>query len=250
MKRLLLDIETAPNLVHVWGLFKQNVAINQIQASGYVLCWAAKWYGEEEVMFDSVHQSKPKKMLAGIHKLLAEADCVVHYNGTKFDIPTLNKEFVLQGLSPPAPYKQVDLLKTARAQFRFTSNKLDYVAQVLGLGKKVKHIGHELWVRCMAGDAEAWKMMEEYNRQDVVLLEKVYDRLLPWIKGHPNHGVYEEAGLPVCPNCGHDELIRRGYARTLTASYARYQCKHCGSWSREPTAEKHEGILLRPATAE
>lgn len=248
MKILLLDIETAPNLVHVWGLFQQNVAINQIQASGYVLCWAAKWYGQDEVLFDSVHQSKPKKMLKGIYKLLDQADVVVHYNGTKFDIPTLNKEFVLQEMTPPAPYKQVDLLRTARGQFRFTSNKLDYVAQVLGLGKKFKHAGHELWVKCMAGDSESWATMEAYNRQDVVLLEKVYDRLMPWIKSHPNHGVHDEPGIPVCPNCGHHHLQRRGVARTVSNIYARYQCMKCGTWSREPHSElqkEDRGIIMR-----
>lgn len=251
MKILLLDIETAPNLVHVWGLFQQNVAINQIQASGYVLCWAAKWYGHDEVLFDSVHQSKPKKMLKGIYKLLDQADVVVHYNGTKFDIPTLNKEFVLQEMTPPAPYKQVDLLRTARGQFRFTSNKLDYVAQVLGLGKKFKHAGHELWVKCMAGDPESWATMEAYNRQDVVLLEKVYDRLMPWIKSHPNHGVHDEPGIPVCPNCGHHHLQRRGVARTVSNIYARYQCMKCGTWSREPHSElqkEDRGIIMRATT--
>jgi DNA polymerase elongation subunit (family B) len=248
MKVLLLDIETAPNLVHVWGLYEQNVAINQIQASGYVLCWAAKWYGDKDVMFDSVHHSKPKRMVSRIHKLLDEADVAVHYNGTKFDIPTLNKEFVLHGLTPPAPYKQVDLLRTARGQFRFPSNKLDYISQALGLGKKHEHKGHELWVQCMAGNVEAWKTMEAYNRQDVVLLEKVYDRLRPWIRSHPNHSTHDEPGIPVCPSCGHHHLQRRGVARTVANIYARYQCMNCGGWSREPFTElqkEDRGIIMR-----
>lgn len=237
MKILLLDIETAPNLVHVWGLWQQNVAINQIQASGYVLCWAAKWYGNKEVMFDSVKQSSHKKMLKRIHKLVDEADVVIHYNGTKFDMPTLNKEFIGHGMCPPSPYKQVDLLKTVRAQFRFPSNKLDYIAQALGLGKKTKHAGHELWVKCMAGDDDAWVEMEKYNRNDVVLLESVYDRVRPWIKSHPNHGLYDEPGMPVCTNCGSGDLQRRGYARTTVNKYARYQCKDCGSWLRDAISE-------------
>ncbi len=109
MKILLLDIETSPNTAHVWGLWQQNVSINQLMESSYVLCYAAKWLDNEEVLFDSVHQSKPKKMLKGIHGLLNEADAVVHYNGTKFDIPTLNKEFLLHSYNPPSPYKQIDL---------------------------------------------------------------------------------------------------------------------------------------------
>ncbi|MCI0528756.1 MAG: hypothetical protein L0Y56_15060, partial [Nitrospira sp.] len=51
---LLLDIETAPNVAHVWGLWNQHVRINQLMASGYVMCWAAKWLGEEHIHFSSV----------------------------------------------------------------------------------------------------------------------------------------------------------------------------------------------------
>ena len=157
MRILLLDIESSPNTAHVWGLWQQNVSLNQLMESSYVLCYAAKWLGEKEMFFDSVHQSKPKKMLKGIHGLLNDADAVIHYNGSKFDIPTLNKEFLLHSFNPPSPYKQIDLLRTVRSNFRFPSNKLDYVAQRLGLGKKQEHEGHELWVKCMNGDKDAWK---------------------------------------------------------------------------------------------
>lgn len=232
MKILLLDIETAPNLVHVWGLWQQNVGLPQIIDSGYVLCWAAKWLGEEEVFFSSTYHDGPKQMLKNIHNLLDAADAVVHYNGQKFDIPTLNKEFLLYNLKPPAPYKQIDLLKTARQQFKFPSNKLDYIAQALDLGKKVKHIGHELWIQCMANNEDAWKMMEEYNVGDVVLLEKVYYKLLPWIKGHANYSIYNSSAL-VCPNCGGIHYQRRGYSYTSTCKYQRYQCTDCGTWFRD-----------------
>ena len=228
MKILLLDIETSPNTAHVWGLFKQNVSINQIMESSYVMCWAAKWYGDDTVYFDSIMKSKHKSMIAKIHKLIDEADAVLHYNGSKFDIPTLNKEFLLHDLTPPAPYKQIDLLRVSKNQFRFPSNKLDYVAQQLGLGKKTSHTGHELWIQCMAKDKEAWALMEEYNKNDVILLEKVYDKFKPWIRNHPNHGVYE--GGVCCPKCSGINYQRRGWAYTISYKYPRYQCTDCGGW--------------------
>lgn len=230
MKILLLDIETAPNRVYSWGLFDQNIGMNQIIGSGYVLCWAAKWYGEKEMKFASVNQGKPKQMLGQIHKLLDEADVVVHYNGIKFDIPTLNKEFIKHGFKPPSPYKQVDLLKVCRYAFRFESNKLDYVSQALAIGAKVKHEGFELWVKCMEGDQAAWKRMERYNRGDVRLLETLYKRLLPWIDRHPSHGAHQDA--PLCPKCGSDHMNRRGYVVTRVMKYAQYQCQNCGGWAR------------------
>ena len=236
MKILHLDIESSPNTAHVWGLWQQNVSINQLMESSYVLCYAAKWQGEEDIHFDSVHQSKPKSMLKGIHVLLDQADAVVHYNGTKFDIPTLNKEFLLHGYNPPSPYKQVDLLRVVRSNFRFPSNKLDYVAQRLGLGKKHDHEGHELWVKCMNGDKDAWKRMEAYNIQDVVLLESLYDKLLPWIKTHPNHNLYTDD--VVCPTCSGHRLQKRGTAISSVGTYQRYQCKDCGSWSQSTKSVK------------
>lgn len=235
MRILLLDIETAPNLVHVWGLWQQNVGLPQIIDAGYVMCWAAKWLGDSDVMFDSMVKSGPKRMLRRVHKLLSDADAVIHYNGTKFDIPTLNKEFLLYGLNPPAPYKQIDLLRTARQQFKFPSNKLDYVAQALGVKRKVKHRGHELWIKCMERDADAWEEMEVYNKGDIHTLEEVYEKLKPWIKGHANHSVH--TGSLVCPNCGSNHFQRRGYHLTTAGKYPRYSCNKCAHWFRGNSTE-------------
>lgn len=230
MKILLLDIETAPNLAYVWGLWQQNVGINQIEAAGYTLCWAAKWLDDDTMHFDSVNQSKPKKMLHRIHKMISEADAVITYNGIKFDMPTLNKEFLLHGMHPPAPYKNIDLIQTCKRVFRFPSNKLDYIAQALGIGNKVRHEGHELWTLCMAGDKDAWVRMQEYNEQDVKLLEELYKRLLPWLDKHPNRATREEGQC--CPNCASTNYQSRGSYITTTQKYRRYQCNECGTWFR------------------
>lgn len=183
MKVLFLDIETAPNTAHVWGLFDQQISVNQIMESSYTLCWAAKWRGKgHPVMFESVQKQQPRHMLGKMHTLLEEADMVVHYHGTKFDMPTLNKEFLIYGFTPPASVKELDLLRIVKKHFKFPSNKLGYVTERLKLGKKVDHEGHDLWVKCMANDAKAWAQMERYNKGDVVLLEKLYEKILPWIK--------------------------------------------------------------------
>jgi DNA polymerase elongation subunit (family B) len=198
------------------------------------MCYSAKWLGEEDVYFDSVHRNDAKKMLEGVHAMLCEADAVVHYNGSKFDIPTLNKEFLVHKMPPPPPIKQIDLLRTVKSQFRFPSNKLDYVAQRLGLGKKKEHEGHILWVKCMNGDKKAWKTMEEYNIQDVILLEKLYNRLTPWIKTPLNKTIMmkDRDGF-VCPTCSKPSLLSKGFRYTTTGAYQRYQCKACGAHSTD-----------------
>lgn len=237
MKTLLLDIETAPHRVYAWGLWDQNIALNQIEEPGYTLCWAAKWYKDPEIGFSSVFDDGRKLMLQLIWKMLDEADAVIHYNGTKFDIPTLNQEFLSEGLGKPSPYKQIDLLRTARKQFRLPSNKLDYVSKYLGLEGKHHHKGMELWRGCMQGSERAWDTMRKYNIQDVRLLESVYDRMLPWIDGHPNVALYGGLAVPVCTKCGSRHLHRRGLAYTQTMIYQRFQCQDCGSWMRTRTNE-------------
>lgn len=236
MKLLHIDIETAPNTAHVWGLFKQTVSIKQIMESGYTMCFAAKWHGEKKVTFKSQHDAD---MLDVLWEMLDEADAVVHYNGTKFDIPTINKDFLLAGYNPPSPYQQIDLFRVVRGKFKFPSNKLDYVADRLGLGKKHAHEGHELWVKCMNDDKAAWGRMKKYNIQDVKLLELLYDRVLPWIDRHPNRALYSEGGQ-VCPNCGGSHVTKQGLAKTKTMAYQQYQCQDCGTWSRSRLSDKEE----------
>ena len=230
MRVLLLDIETAPNIAYVWGLFEQNIAHDQVVEASYVLCWAAKWLGEDKMFFASRQRASAKKMLKGVHALLDDADVVIHYYGSKFDIPTLNKEFVIHGFLPPSPYRQIDLKKIVAQVVRFESNKLDYVARVLGIGTKVKHRGFQLWVKCMNGDPTAWAEMEEYNRHDVTLLEPLYRITLPWIPRHPNRSVHD--GTACCPKCGSGHFQKRGVSVARSRQYARYQCQNCGGWFR------------------
>lgn len=240
MKILILDIEIAPTIVTVWNLFNQNIALNQILGNSYVLGWAAKWYGEEEITYSSLRMTSSKRMLKEIYKMVNQADVIVGYNLDSFDMKILNKEFALLGLNPPSSYRTVDLLKTVRKRFKFTSNKLDFVVQQFKLGSKKKHQGHELWLSCMNKSAsdynEAWDVMEEYNCQDVNLTEKLYDKLMGWIPNHPNHSAFRNGH--VCPNCGGTHLQKRGLALTTSLTYQRYQCNDCGSWSRSKIAIK------------
>lgn len=197
------------------------------------LCFAAKWLGEDEVYFASLQTHSKKKMLKLAHKLLDEADAVVHYNGVRHDIPHLNRGFIELGLTPPSPFKQIDLLTTAKRQFKFPSNKLEYVAKALGVGEKMKNSGFELWTRCMKDDPEAWKEMKQYNIQDVLVLEAVYNKLLPWIKNHTNHSLFTDGTEHVCPNCGGKHLQKRGFYYTLSSVFQRYKCTICGHWSKD-----------------
>lgn len=255
-KILVFDIETAPMTGKFWGQWKQNIALNQIDIDWYVLSWAAKWLGKDEVLSDSLFEYEDYRpfeeedynILTTIWELLDEADIVVAHNGRQFDVKKLNARFLKYGMKPPSPFKIVDTLEVVKKNFRLTSNKLDYVAKYLKVGGKLSHEGMELWNKCVRGEEKAWEKMVEYNRRDVVILERVYNKLLPWISNHPNLGLYTSTETPVCPKCGGHHLHFRGYYYTNVSKFHRFQCQSCGGWGRQRVnavpKKKRKGLVM------
>jgi DNA polymerase elongation subunit (family B) len=228
---LTIDIETFPHQVYTWGLFDQNVALNQIVEPGRVACFAAKWLGEPKIIFKSEFHDGREAMLAAAHDLYDEADVVVTYNGKSFDNKHLFREMVLAGMGPPSPHHDIDLLAAVRSRFRMASNKLQHVAQQLGIGGKADTGGFDLWVQCMAGDSKAWAKMRRYNKQDVVLTEQLYERIKAWVPRHPNFALYGDDEI-ACPKCQSTDLQMRGSRVTGAGTYQRYFCNSCGAWAR------------------
>lgn len=230
MKILFLDIETSPNVVYTWNFFKANIGVDQVIQPGEVLCFSAKWFGDEDTQFFHGRQDR-FEMIKAAWSLLDEADVVIHYWGSEFDIPWLNREFLENGLKPPRPFKQIDLKKVVAKNFYYPSKKLQFFSTQLGLAGKVEHEGFPLWVKCLQGDDDAWERMELYNRQDTVLLEEVYEIVLPWIQNHPHRHLYGDHGA--CPACGHHYLTNAGYAYTKVSRYPQYRCDNCGTLFRD-----------------
>lgn len=243
---LLLDIETAPLEAYVWGLWDQNIAYTSVTNDWFMLTWAAKWLGEGEVYSrrlcsqESIDEND-SRITIDLWDFLDEADIVITHNGERFDIPKINSRFLLNKLSPPSSYKQIDTLKVARKEFGFISNKLDDLAKIFDLDGKLK-TNFELWVSCKKGSEEALEQMEDYNRQDVDLLEEVYFKMRPYIKGHPNLDLYIDSDNPVCPQCGEDSLVavEGKYFYTQAVRYQLYRCSCCKALSRGKAGVKYE----------
>lgn len=253
MKVLFIDIETTPNLAHVWGLWNQNVGLNQLLEATEMFSFAAKWLGEKRTAFYSTFHNGKEAMVQAAWDLLNEADVVVGWNSKSFDVKHLNREFLLAGFPPPSNFKQVDLLLEVRKVFKFPSNKLQYVSTALGYTGKVSHEGHTLWIKCLADDPKAWASMRKYNKQDVDLLEPMYLQLRPWIRT-PALGLYDDVDEFSCPACGSGEhLSRQGYAITGLGKYPRYRCTApigdaiCGKWSRG--GSRVAGVDIREVAA-
>lgn len=229
-KILAWDIERVPASGYHWGLWQQNIGVAQVIQPGGMVSFAARWVGEPKrnaVFYSTFHDGR-QSMLDALWELHDEADALLSWNGAGFDTKHAATEFLLAGMSPPSPSKEIDLMRASKRRFKFLSNKLDFVSQEMGLPGKVSHEGFGLWLKIMAGDAKAWERFRRYNLQDVHLLIDLYDRMLPWINGHPNVNLHGGEG---CPKCGGRRLQARGTRKTLVGLYQRYQCQDCGSWS-------------------
>lgn len=238
-KILMFDIETAPNMGYIWGLWNKIYNMEMIDHEWYILCWCAKWYQNDEIFSSALvdypeqYKLNPRndlEVMKDLHAALDEADIVVAHNAIKFDIRKVNTRFVAHGIKPPSPYQVVDTLKIARRHFSFTSNKLDDLGRLLNLGRKEKTEGFKLWTDCMDGNLDAWEKMIKYCAQDVKLLEQVYTTLIPYAAGTPNISVITNQFS--CPKCGSTNVQRRGTAYTNSLAYQRWCCMDCGSWSR------------------
>ena len=237
-KILVFDIETKPIKAWVWGLFDQNVGLEQIIEDWSVLSWAAKWIGNDEVLYQDLSQHKDHNndeiIIYGIWELLNEADIVVTQNGKKFDVKKLNTKFAQYKLGPPSKYKHIDTLQIKKKNFGLTSNKLAYSTNKFNdRYKKLEHgkfPGMKLWIECLKGNQEAWAEMKEYNIHDVLALEELYvNHLMKW-DNTINYGVYTgEKGC--CPNCGKTNLIDFGYSYTKNTANQQLKCKDCGTIS-------------------
>jgi len=243
-KILAYDLEVTPILGWVYGTYKTNVL--EIEQHSYIMCFSYQWLGQSKVHnvslidFPARYKADPTDdydVVNALYKLLDEADIVIAHNANGFDNKVSTGRFIAHDMTPPSPYKTVDTLSVARQKARFSSNKLDVLGQQLHIGRKANETHGGLWKACLSGDEKAWKKMIAYCNQDVKLLVKLYDRLLPYITNHPNMANYTDQ-VSVCPKCGSSHMESKGIRRTNTKVYRRYICHSCGGWAAERIAHE------------
>lgn len=243
-KVLLLDIETSPIEAYVWGLFDQNIGLNQVIEDWSILSYSAKWLGENKMFYDDTRKkSNPrddKQLVKNLHKLMSEADILVYQNGDKFDLKKIKARVEFHKFKRLPKYQTFDTYKVAKKNFGLTSYKLEYMCEFFGLPHKKlktkKFVGMDLWRACLNHNKEAWNEMEAYNRRDVEALEDLYNILSPY--GTINFNIYTDEVRPTC-NCGSNRLHKRGYRITTSGKFIRYQCQDCGAWMSEQGKENN-----------
>lgn len=240
---ILWDIETTQNLVAVFRLTQNDyIQPDNIIQERYVVSAAWKVLGESKVHAVSTLDD-PKRfaknphddyhVLKVLHDILSSADVIIAHNGDAYDIKFTEGRMLIHGFTPLPPITKIDTLKTARNRFLLNANNLNYLGKILKVGGK-KETTPGLWLKVLQGDRMAIKQMVAYNKKDVLLLEKVFLKLQPYIDNHVNRHLYGQTG---CPRCASLKVQSRGFHRALTQVYRRFQCQTCGGWFKSATAE-------------
>lgn len=244
-KILIYDIETSPLVCYSFSLYPERISTDQIIKDWHMISYSAKWLFDEEILSEvltpkEMKNADDKRLAKSLWKLFDEADIIIGYNGLRFDLPRCNSRFLIHGLLPPSHFIFIDPIVTAKKTFGFSSNKMDYLLELLELDRKI-HTDFTLWSRCMDGELEALEEMRTYNVKDSRVLESLYLELLPWIQSHPNMNLYYEDDVSRCPNCGSENLKKNtGTYKTLTNIYPAFLCNDCGYRGRE-----RKGILSK-----
>lgn len=242
LKLLYWDIETTYLMGPAWPEDRDRKLL-WVEQDWFMLSFSYMWEHEGKphtvILPDFPGYKKNKlddtKLMKEAYKVLDAANVKVGHNGDKFDWRKANARMIINGVPPPSPSINVDTLKIARKFFSFTSNKLDDLGEQLGVGRKRKISDKRaLWKGCIDGDMKCWEEMRKYNRQDVILLSKVYKKLAPWAESlHHNMAVIE--GRPdVCSRCGlNDGFKSKGFRYTQSGRKRIWLCKHCGFHNTE-----------------
>jgi hypothetical protein len=250
---ILYDLETSHNLAAVFSLLHNDyIQPENIIRERYIICFSYKELGEKQIHAVSILDD-PKRfkhdpyddtyVVTKLHEVLFGADVLVAHNGDNFDLKYAKTRMLVRGLPPLPPIPAIDTLKVAREQFLFNANRLDYLGNLLKVGRK-KPTTTGLWLRILQGDAAAIREMVTYNKQDVALLERVFLKLQPYMSSHIHRQLF--GGDGTCPRCGSNHVQMRGIHRATTNTYQRYQCQTCLGWFREKKANKqmiHTRIL-------
>jgi DNA polymerase elongation subunit (family B) len=228
---LLFDVETAPVKIWTFALGKTYLGHNQI-ADGErfdIITIAYKWLGEKKVhsLDWGLKKQDSSEMIEKFTKVIESADLVVAHNLTGFDLKQMNTQRFMHGQPTIAWPTTADTLTQLRRHFYFASNRLDYITKTLfGAGKDKMSLDD--WVAIKERkDPRALAKMIKYNIKDVLLLEKLFIKLQPYMR--PAANIYLQPGDTAarCPNCGSTSSKSHGRRVTMTRVYQRRRCTSC-----------------------
>lgn len=168
----------------------------------YIISWAASYVGDKKIWSDCVTPKEARKwsdkrILPRLQELMDSADILAGHNLDAFDLKHCNARFLLNDIEPIVGKKTLDTLKIARSKFKFESNRLDYISQILGFRPK-DDIRNSDWLKIVTtGDEKTLAKVLKYNKGDVRNGKAVLERLMKYSGKRTNYGAQSLDGVSV-----------------------------------------------------
>lgn len=170
----------------------ESAGVNALRSDlGFVIVFGYKWSDENEpkaIMLDRKHllNFDDSKLLAEVSKLFEKADLVVGHYASVFDKRFLQGRLLVNGLPPVPQTKLRDTWEIVRKVANFSSNRLKHLAKVLNFKhQKLENNWPVAWFKVMQGDTEVLRGLAEYCKGDVLVVEELYQLVMPYDTQHP-----------------------------------------------------------------
>jgi DNA polymerase elongation subunit (family B) len=226
---LFFDIETSPVRAWTFSLGKQHIGHSQIVEGDRIdiICITYCWETGPAYSIDwGFEEQDSSKVIMEFDKVVKEADIIIGQNSDSFDVKHINTQRMLHKLPPMPDWADCtdDTLKQMKRFFKFPTNRLDYVSELLGFGGKVNMCMQD-WINIVEKrDERALDKMIRYGKKDVVDTRKIFNRIKPYIKPKFNMATFYQEN--VCVHCGSDRIKKNG---TRISGKTKYQFFYCHS---------------------
>jgi uncharacterized protein YprB with RNaseH-like and TPR domain len=154
---------------------------------GVCFSWCIKEQGTDNIESARVTRSEmrngvlDKRVIQELVDALKKYTVIYTYYGTRFDIPFVRTRAMMHGIEFP-PRGEIlhrDLYYLVRSKLQLNRNRLEVACGVLGIEGKT-HIRWDKWISAMTGDKESLEYIVEHNKYDVIILEKLHERMAPY----------------------------------------------------------------------
>lgn len=178
----------------------QRVGYLDIEASGleanksWMLSWAIKERGGKVVM-DYVKESEffkskgvvdpnyDKRIVQSLIKEMKQYTVLIGYYSTGFDLPYIRTRAMKYNLHFPyfGQIAHIDVFYHIRSKMRLFRNSLSSATEFLDIAGKT-HLDFTYWYLASMGDQKSMKELLHHNKEDVIILEQLHDRIAPYCK--------------------------------------------------------------------
>jgi len=156
---------------------------------GIILVWCIKPQGKKEIDEAVITREEllegmdDKRIIEELLKTFEKYDILYTHYGShyRFDIPFVKTRALTHNLGKLLPRASDlfirDTYPIARRHLKLHSNRLDSIADMLGIKTKKSRLEPSIWRKAALGDPKSLEYILDHCRRDVRILEKVHKKL-------------------------------------------------------------------------